>query len=50
MLINTSVSIAVAKQNEELLNNIQTALDSISQGERLAIMQAAVDRQPANEE
>lgn len=48
--VDTSVSIAVAKQNEELLNNIQTALDSISQDERLAIMQAAVDRQPANEE
>mgnify|MGYP003296538459 CR=1 FL=1 len=46
--VDTSVSIAVAKNNTELLNSIQSALDSIS--ERLSIMEAAVSRQPAVEE
>ena len=48
--VDTSVSIAVSKENTDLLNNIQTALDSISQDQRLAIMEAAVNRQPANGE
>ena len=48
-VVDTSVSIAVAKENTELLNNIQTALDSISEEERLQIMEDAVNRQPANE-
>ena len=45
--VDTSVSIAVAKQNTDLLNDIQKALDSISVEERLSIMEAAVSRQPA---
>ena len=48
--VDTSVSIAVAKQNVELLNSIQAALDQISEADRLAIMEAAVNRQPAVEE
>ena len=48
--VDTSVSIAVAKENTELLNAIQNALDSISIEERLSIMEAAVNRQPAVEE
>lgn len=48
--VDTSVSIAVAKNNTELLNSIQSALDSISVEERLSIMEAAVSRQPAVEE
>ena len=43
-------SIAVAKENTELLNAIQTALDSISEADRLSIMEAAVGRQPSVEE
>ena len=46
-IVDTSVSIAVAKENTELLRNIQTALDGISEAERLSIMEAAVNRQPA---
>ena len=46
-VVDTSVSIAVAKENTELLRNIQTALDGISEAERLSIMEAAVNRQPA---
>ncbi|MBQ1533229.1 MAG: transporter substrate-binding domain-containing protein [Erysipelotrichaceae bacterium] len=49
-VVDTSVSIAVAKENTELLSSIQTALDQISEAERLAIMEAAVNRQPAVEE
>ncbi len=49
-VVDTSVSIAVAKENTELLNNIQNALDQISVEDRLSIMQAAVSRQPAVEE
>lgn len=49
-VVDTSVSIAVAKENTELLNNIQSALDQISEADRLAIMEAAVNRQPAVEE
>ena len=48
--VDTSVSIAVAKENTELLNSIQKALDAISVEERLSIMEAAVSRQPAVEE
>lgn len=48
--VDTSVSIAVAKENTELLNSIQNALDAISVEERLSIMEAAVNRQPAVEE
>ena len=48
--VDTSVSIAVAKENTELLNVIQEALDSIDVDERLSIMEAAVNRQPAVEE
>ena len=46
-VVDTSVSIAVAKENTELLNNIQKALDSITQDERINIMMEAVNRQPA---
>ena len=49
-IVDTSVSIAVAKENAELLNSIQTALDQISEADRLSIMEAAVGRQPAVEE
>ena len=49
-VVDTSVSIAVAKENTELLNNIQTALDKISEDQRLQLMSAAVERQPAVEE
>ena len=49
-VVDTSVSIAVAKENTDLLNAIQTALDSISEADRLAIMEAAVGRQPSVEE
>lgn len=48
-VVDTSVSIAVAKDNTELLDKIQNALDGISEQERLSIMEAAVNRQPANE-
>ena len=46
-VVDTSVSIAVAKENTELLEAIQGALDEISDAERLSIMEAAVGRQPA---
>lgn len=48
--VDTSVSIAVNKENTELLNSIQKVLDTISTEERLSIMEAAVNRQPAVEE
>ena len=48
-VVDTSVSIAVAKENEDLLSGIQSALDQISEEERLSIMEAAVNRQPAIE-
>ena len=44
---DASVSIAVAKDNTELRNAIQTALDKISEEERESIMADAVERQPA---
>ena len=46
-VVDTSVSIAVAKENTDLLNAIQNALDKISEADRLQIMQDAVSRQPA---
>ncbi|MBR5341052.1 MAG: transporter substrate-binding domain-containing protein [Erysipelotrichaceae bacterium] len=49
-VVDTSVSIAVAKENTELLDAIQNALNTISDAERLQIMEAAVNRQPAVEE
>ena len=48
--VDTSVSIAVAKQNSELLDQIQNALNEISEADRLEIMEAAVSRQPSVEE
>ena len=48
-VVDTSVSIAVAKENTELLNNIQSALNNIPEAERLQIMIDAVNRQPAIE-
>ena len=46
-IIDTSVSIAVSKENTDLLNRIQEALNEISEADRLSIMEAAVNRQPA---
>ena len=48
-VVDTSVSIAVAKENTDLLNQIQAALDNISEDQRLQMMQDAVGRQPAIE-
>ena len=48
-VVDTSVSIAVAKENTELLDKIQSALNNIPDAERLAIMEEAVNRQPAIE-
>ncbi|MPN38839.1 hypothetical protein SDC9_186364 [bioreactor metagenome] len=47
---DTTVSIAVKKGNTELLNQIQSALDSITEEERVEIMKQATDRQPATAE
>ncbi len=47
---DTTVSIAVAKSNEELLNKIQEALETISPEERVALMKSATERQPATAE
>ena len=49
-VVDTSVSIAVAKENTELLNAIQNALNGISEEQRLQIMEDAIGRQPASEE
>lgn len=46
---DASVSIAVAKENTELLNALQEALDSISEDERQQLMLDATNRQPAGE-
>ncbi|MEG0410013.1 MAG: ABC transporter permease subunit [Erysipelotrichaceae bacterium] len=46
-LTDTSVSIAINKDNPQLLNDVQKALDSISKKERKAMMQDAIDRIPA---
>ena len=48
--VDTSVSIAVKKENSELLNDVQKALDNISEQDRLNIMAEASVRQPAIEE
>ena len=48
-VVDTSVSIAVAKNDPDLLNRIQNALNQISADERLQIMEAAISRQPAEE-
>ncbi len=45
-----TVSIAVAKENTELLKDVQAALDQISEADRAVAMEAAVLRQPASEE
>lgn len=47
---DTTVSIAVSKQNKELLDKIQAALDTITEEERVEIMKLATDRQPATAE
>ena len=49
-VVDTSVSIAVAKENIELLNAIQDSLNKISEEQRLQIMEDAIGRQPAAEE
>ena len=46
---DATVSIAVSKDKPELLAQLQTALDKISKDDRNAMMQAAVERQPAGE-
>jgi len=46
---DTSVSIAIAKENNDLLNDVQKALDAISQEERNNIMFSAIEDQPAGE-
>lgn len=47
---DAAVSIAVKKGNTELLDNLQAALDTISDEDREAMMEQAVANQPANEE
>ncbi len=49
-VVDTSVSIAVAKENTVLLDAIQNALNKISEEQRLQIMEEAISRQPAAEE
>ena len=49
-VVDTSVSIAVAKENTELLEKLQAALDNISEAERIQIMEDAINRQPSVEE
>ncbi len=48
-LSDTAVSIAVKKGNTELLNEIQKALDEISEESRTQMMEDATKRQPAGE-
>lgn len=48
--VDTSVSIAVKKENTDLLNDVQKALDGISEETRINIMSEASVRQPAIEE
>ncbi len=47
---DTTVSVALAKGNEDLITEINTILAGISYDERQSIMGAAVDRQPSSEE
>ncbi len=46
---DATVSVAVSKDKPELLKQLQTALDTISEEQRNEMMQAAVERQPAGE-
>jgi putative lysine transport system substrate-binding protein len=46
---DTSVAIAVRKEDTDLKDQLETALAAISTDERNELMQAAVERQPANE-
>lgn len=46
---DTSVSIAVRKEDTDLKDQLDTALTAISTDERNELMEAAVERQPANE-
>ncbi|MFV0380038.1 MAG: transporter substrate-binding domain-containing protein [Anaerorhabdus sp.] len=46
---DTTVSIAVAKDNTDLLEGVQAALDGISEEERVEMMREATNRQPAVE-
>ena len=48
-LSDTAVSIAVKKGNSELLENIQKALDEMSEASRVQMMEDATKRQPAGE-
>lgn len=45
----TSVSIAISKDNDELLNQVEDALSKISEEERNSIMQEAINDQPTGE-
>ncbi|MBQ1477184.1 MAG: transporter substrate-binding domain-containing protein [Erysipelotrichaceae bacterium] len=46
---DATVSIAVKKENTELLSSVQASLDRISEEDRQAYMTAATERQPAGE-
>ncbi len=46
---DATVSIAVKKGNDELLQKVQTALDKISEADRQRLMTEATERQPAGE-
>lgn len=48
--VDTSVSIGLRKEDSDLLKQVQAALDTISEEERLQLMLEATDRQPATEE
>lgn len=48
-VVDTSVSIAIAKDNEELLQKVQQSLDKISQQQRNELMLSVTNRQPAIE-
>lgn len=49
-LSDTSVSIGVKKGNTELLNAVQSALDTITEADRTQMMKDAASRQPVSEE
>ncbi len=46
---DTTVSVAVRKEDTELKSQLESALSKITEEERNEIMEAAVNRQPANE-
>ncbi|SKB69378.1 putative lysine transport system substrate-binding protein [Lachnospiraceae bacterium] len=46
---DTTVSVAVRKEDTELKSQLESALSEITEEERNEIMEAAVNRQPANE-